>query len=147
LVRVFGELLGYEREVIHLYKEIGGRELIMRRKIEDDGATTWESSPIIDSAWGGKLLHLSGIDVLGPTAGSLSRLMQDREVELWGSSRIVSELPPDAVRYLQLRGILLNNTLYLSELRRPLYNPSIFPRSQHHFKISISEGLARGRAC
>jgi hypothetical protein len=42
LIRVFGELLGYEIEVLHMYKELGGRELIMRRKIEDDGATTWE---------------------------------------------------------------------------------------------------------
>lgn len=41
LVRVFGQLLGYQTEVIHMYKELGGRELVMRRKIEDDGATTW----------------------------------------------------------------------------------------------------------
>lgn len=42
LVRVFGELLGYDTEVLHMYKELGGRELIMRRKVEDGGATTWE---------------------------------------------------------------------------------------------------------
>jgi hypothetical protein len=42
LVKVFGMLLGYEYEVLHLYKEVGGRELIMRRKIEDGGATIWE---------------------------------------------------------------------------------------------------------
>lgn len=42
LVKVFGGLLGYDTEVLHMYKELGGRELIMRRKIEDGGATTWE---------------------------------------------------------------------------------------------------------
>lgn len=42
LVTVFSQILGYEIEAIHMYKEIGGRELIMRRKIEDGGATTWE---------------------------------------------------------------------------------------------------------
>lgn len=42
LVNVFGWLLGYETEVLHMYKELGGRELIMRRKIEDGGATTWQ---------------------------------------------------------------------------------------------------------
>ena len=50
LVRVFGELLGYasgaaqvqESSVIHLYKEVGGREIMMRRKVDDNGATSWE---------------------------------------------------------------------------------------------------------
>lgn len=42
LVRVFGQILGYDAEVIHMYKELGGRELVMRRRIEDGGATTWE---------------------------------------------------------------------------------------------------------
>ena len=42
LVKTFGEILGYETEAVHMYKELGGRELLMRRKIEDGGATTWE---------------------------------------------------------------------------------------------------------
>lgn len=42
LVRVFGQILGYETEAVHMYKELGGRELIMRRQIADGGATTWE---------------------------------------------------------------------------------------------------------
>jgi von Willebrand factor A domain-containing protein 8 len=42
LVQVFGALLGYEVDSVHMYKELGGRELIMRRKIEDGGATSWE---------------------------------------------------------------------------------------------------------
>ena len=42
LIKVFGQVLGYANEVVHLYKEIGGRELVMRRKIQEGGATTWE---------------------------------------------------------------------------------------------------------
>jgi von Willebrand factor A domain-containing protein 8 len=91
LVKVFGQLLGYETEVVHMYKELGGRELIMRREIEDGGSTTWQPSPLTQSAWKGRLVHLSGIDVIGATAGSLARLIQDRETELWEGKRIVSE--------------------------------------------------------
>lgn len=42
LVRVFGQILGYEQETLHMYKELGGRELVMRRDIGSDGATTWQ---------------------------------------------------------------------------------------------------------
>ena len=50
------------------------------------------NSPLIEGAWNGRLVHLSGFDVVGPTAGSLARLLQDREAELWETSRIVSEI-------------------------------------------------------
>ncbi|KAI0827475.1 AAA domain-containing protein [Trametes gibbosa] len=92
LVRTFSALLGYDLEDVHMYKELGGRELIMRRKVEDGGATSWEPSPLIEGAWQGRLVHLSGMDVIGSTAGSLSRLTQDREVELWEKKRIVRRL-------------------------------------------------------
>lgn len=42
LVKLFAQILGYETEVVHMYKELGGRELVMRRRIEDGGATVWE---------------------------------------------------------------------------------------------------------
>jgi hypothetical protein len=50
LVRAFGEILGYagkegnagNAEAVHMYKELGGRELLMRRRILEGGATTWE---------------------------------------------------------------------------------------------------------
>ncbi len=41
LVKTFGELLGYEVEDLYLYKELGGRELLMRREIKDGGSTVW----------------------------------------------------------------------------------------------------------
>ncbi|KXN89721.1 von Willebrand factor A domain-containing protein 8 [Leucoagaricus sp. SymC.cos] len=98
LVRVFSELLGYDSEVLHMYKELGGRELLMRRKIEDGGATTWEPSPLVEAAWSGRLLHLSGLDVIGSTAGSLSRMFQDREAELWEGKRIVGSASLDEIQ-------------------------------------------------
>ena len=54
-------------------------------------------SPLINAAWTGRLLHLAGIDVIGSTAGSLSRLVQDRELELWEGKRIVSEASENEV--------------------------------------------------
>ena len=72
-----------------MYKELGGRELLMRRRIEDGGATSWEPSALVEGAWAGRLVHLAGLDVIGSTAGSLARLTQDRETELWDTKRIV----------------------------------------------------------
>lgn len=40
---------------------------------------------------------MSGLDVVGPTAGSLARLVQDREIELWKTKRIISEIDPGEV--------------------------------------------------
>ncbi|KAK2460039.1 hypothetical protein APHAL10511_007962 [Amanita phalloides] len=97
LVKVFGEILGYDTEVVHMYKEMGGRELVMRRKIADGGATSWEASPLIEAAWAGRLLHLSGLDVIGSTAGSLSRLLRDRETELWEGRQIVIDSFQDGI--------------------------------------------------
>ncbi|KAK7683695.1 hypothetical protein QCA50_013071 [Cerrena zonata] len=90
LVKTFGSLLGYEVETVHMYKELGGRELVMRRRVSDDGTTTWEPSPLIEGAWNGRLVHLAGVDVLGSTAGAISRLIQDREYELWEGKRMVA---------------------------------------------------------
>jgi hypothetical protein len=42
LVHVFGGVLGYVREAVHVYKELGGRELLMRRVVGEGGATSWE---------------------------------------------------------------------------------------------------------
>ena len=52
--------------------------------------------------WSGRLVHLSGLDVIGSTAGSLSRVVQDRETELWEGKRIVGEATPQEVEQGQL---------------------------------------------
>ncbi|EST08393.1 ATPase, dynein-related, AAA domain protein [Kalmanozyma brasiliensis GHG001] len=80
--------LGYAYESVWLWKDLGGGELLMRRATAKDGSTTWEPAPLVRGAMQGKLVHLAGVDVLGPTLGSLSRLLQDRELELWDGARM-----------------------------------------------------------
>lgn len=53
-------------------------------------------------AWDGDLVHLSGVDVIGSTAASISRLLQDREVELWEGKRIVADASTQEVVLLRL---------------------------------------------
>jgi hypothetical protein len=55
------------------------------------------NSPIIEAAWTGRLLHLAGLNVIGATAGSLARLVQDRETELWEGKQIVSNASTEEV--------------------------------------------------
>lgn len=54
-------------------------------------------SLMIDGAATGKLVHLSGVDVAGSTAGSFARLLQDREMELWEAKRIVAHASDEEV--------------------------------------------------
>ncbi|WFD31235.1 hypothetical protein MSPP1_002269 [Malassezia sp. CBS 17886] len=92
-IRLFGELLGYPVETVWLYKDVSGNELVMRRATTPDGATTWVPSQLTRAALQGTLVHLAGVDVLGPTLSSLARLTQDREMELWNGIRLT--LGPD----------------------------------------------------
>ncbi|KXN89304.1 von Willebrand factor A domain-containing protein 8 [Leucoagaricus sp. SymC.cos] len=98
LVRVFSGLLGYDSEMLHMYKELGGRELLMRRKIEDGGATSWEPSPLVEAPWSGWLLHLLGLNVIRSTIGSLLQMFQDREAKLWEGKHIVGYASPDEIQ-------------------------------------------------
>lgn len=77
---------------VHLYKDVGGRELIMRRVIHENGATGWVPQPLVEGVIKGDLVHLDGVDLLGSTAGILSRLSIDRELELWDEKRMVKTL-------------------------------------------------------
>lgn len=81
---------------MHLYKELGGRELLMRRVVSTGvgsdkaaaGTTSWEPAPLVAAAWTGKLVHLEGVDAIGSTVGVLGRLLGEREVELWEGKRM-----------------------------------------------------------
>lgn len=123
LISTFASLLGYELETLHLYKEsesaccsreqgvlsectddtfncdtVGGRELWMRRVVQTGGLTSWEPSLLTKAATSGKLLHLEGIDTIGQTAGSLGRILMDRESELWEGKRLVGAAVPEVSR-------------------------------------------------
>jgi hypothetical protein len=105
LISTFAKLLGYELETVHLVKDLGGgRELWMRRivetgfgDVENKGKTSWELAPMTKAALEGKLVHFEGIDTLGSTVGSLGRLLNDREGELWEGKRIVGKLAQEDV--------------------------------------------------
>ncbi|WFD43708.1 hypothetical protein MPSI1_002372 [Malassezia psittaci] len=92
-IGLFAALLGYPVDTLWLYKDIGGNELLMRRGTTPDGATIWYPAPLTKCAVDGRLVHLAGADVLGTTIESLSRLTQDRELELWEGTRL-SLAPP-----------------------------------------------------
>lgn len=108
LISTFARLFGYELETVHLVKDLGGgRELWMRRVVEtglgNKGLTGWEPSPLTKGAWDGKLVHFEGVDALGQTVGSLARLLNDREGELWEGKRMVGVLGEEDVRFFTLR--------------------------------------------
>jgi MoxR-like ATPase len=86
-ISLFASLLGYPVESLWLHKDTSGTELIMRRGTTADGSTTWEPAPLLRGATEARIVHLAGIDVLGPTLASLARLTQDRELELWSGGR------------------------------------------------------------
>ena len=90
-IHLFGALLGYSVETIWLWKDVSGTELLMRRATTPDGATVWQPAPLTTAALRGSLVHLAGADVLGSTLESLSRLTQDREMELWEGTRLTTE--------------------------------------------------------
>ncbi|GAA5995340.1 uncharacterized protein JCM10292_005112 [Rhodotorula paludigena] len=92
VLSTFASLLGYELESQHLYKELGGRELWMRRVVGGvGGETSWDESPLVRGAKAGRLVWFDGIDTLGPTFNSLARLIADREGELWEGKRLTTK--------------------------------------------------------
>lgn len=97
-----------------------------------DGFIWFLCSPLIEGAWAGRLLHLSGLDVIGSTAGSLSRIIQDRETELWESKRIVAEASPEEV-CMVLGCIQHTQTLInvLDFVGRTFSRPSFIPYYQY----------------
>ena len=100
-------------------------------------------SPLIEAAWAGHLLHLSSLDVIGSTAGSLARFMQDREVELWENKRIVAEASSDEVcyDYLYCFTTKISNNI-LGSRRRTLRRPLFVSSHQHCVQITASQRLA-----
>lgn len=99
-IQLFASLLGYRLDTVWLWKDMGGNELLMRRATTPDGSTVWEPAPLTTAALRGSLVHLAGVDVLGPTLESLSRLTEDRELELWNGTRLTAASAPDVLDHL-----------------------------------------------
>ncbi|KAG6898082.1 hypothetical protein C0992_006002 [Termitomyces sp. T32_za158] len=117
LVKIFGQVLGYEQEVIHMYKELGGRELVMRRKIQDGGATTWEprQSMSDDNVLKNRKL---GTRSLVRIARRLARFPQDDDLNAIISRSLLAEFLP-AVEKINLDTLLAEAKI---EPKPPLSN-------------------------
>ena len=92
--------------------------------------------------YAGRLVHLSGVDVLGPTAGSLARLLQDREMELWEGKRIVAQIDPEEVCGDRMRARHELSRFSVAFLRRNFNASSVLSCLGHRVQVSASQGLA-----
>jgi hypothetical protein len=95
LLQLFARRLGYGDgglEVFPLFREMTPRDLLQRRATDpSDGSTIWADSPLVAAAKRGRVCVLDGVHRLHPdTLASLARLLQDREVELYDGTRLVS---------------------------------------------------------
>ena len=89
---VFASTLGYDVLLFSLYKEMTGRDLLMRRTTDPvTGETVWEESPLLVAARTGQICILDGIEKLNSdTLGTLQGLLTDREVALPDGEKLVA---------------------------------------------------------
>ncbi|KAM9343638.1 von Willebrand factor A domain-containing protein 8 [Pholidichthys leucotaenia] len=90
IAREFAEMLGYSIEPIMLYQDMTARDLLQQRYTLPNGDTAWRPSPLVTAAIEGKLLVLDGIHRVNlGTLAVLSRLLHDRELDLYDGSRLL----------------------------------------------------------
>lgn len=90
IAREFAEMLGYSIEPIMLYQDMTARDLLQQRYTLPNGDTAWRASPLITAAQEGKLVLLDGIHRVNlGTLAVLSRLLHDRELNLYDGTRLL----------------------------------------------------------
>ncbi|XP_041857473.1 von Willebrand factor A domain-containing protein 8 [Melanotaenia boesemani] len=90
IAREFAEMLGYSIEPVMLYQDMTARDLLQQRYTLPNGDTAWRPSPLVTSAIEGKLLILDAIHTVNlGTLAVLSRLLHDRELDLYDGSRLL----------------------------------------------------------
>ncbi|XP_071340245.1 von Willebrand factor A domain-containing protein 8 [Trachinotus anak] len=90
LAREFAEMLGYSIEPVMLYQDMTARDLLQQRYTLPNGDTAWRPSPLVTAAIEGKLLLLDGIHRVNlGTLAVLSRLLHDRELDLYDGTRLL----------------------------------------------------------
>lgn len=90
IAREFAEMLGYSIEPVMLYQDMTARDLLQQRFTLPNGDTAWRPSPLITAAMEGKLLLLDGIHRVNlGTLAVLSRLLHDRELDLYDGTRLL----------------------------------------------------------
>uniref|UniRef100_A0AAV2K2C1 von Willebrand factor A domain-containing protein 8 n=1 Tax=Knipowitschia caucasica TaxID=637954 RepID=A0AAV2K2C1_KNICA len=90
VAREFAETLGYSVEPVMLYQDMTARDLLQQRFTLPNGDTAWRPSPLVVAALEGKLLLLDGIHRVNlGTLAVLSRLLHDRELDLYDGTRLL----------------------------------------------------------
>ncbi|XP_077393200.1 von Willebrand factor A domain-containing protein 8 isoform X1 [Festucalex cinctus] len=90
IAREFAEMLGYSIEPVMLYQDMTARDLLQQRFTLPNGDTAWRPSPVVTAAMEGKLLLLDGIHRVNlGTLAVLSRLLHDRELDLYDGTRLL----------------------------------------------------------
>ncbi|XP_047456688.1 von Willebrand factor A domain-containing protein 8 [Mugil cephalus] len=90
IAREFAEILGYSVEPVMLYQDMTARDLLQQRYTLPNGDTAWRPSPLVSAAIEGKLLLLDGIHRVNlGTLAVLSRLLHDRELDLYDGTRLL----------------------------------------------------------
>uniref|UniRef100_A0A3Q3VYX4 von Willebrand factor A domain-containing protein 8 n=1 Tax=Mola mola TaxID=94237 RepID=A0A3Q3VYX4_MOLML len=90
IAREFAEMLGYSMEPVMLYQDMTARDLLQQRYTLPNGDTAWRPSPLVTAAAEGKLLLLDGIHRVNlGTLAVLSRLLHDRELDLYDGTRLL----------------------------------------------------------
>uniref|UniRef100_A0A671YC87 von Willebrand factor A domain-containing protein 8 n=1 Tax=Sparus aurata TaxID=8175 RepID=A0A671YC87_SPAAU len=90
IAREFAEILGYSIEPVMLYQDMTARDLLQQRYTLPNGDTAWRPSPLVTAAIEGKLLILDGIHRVNlGTLAVLSRLLHDRELDLYDGTRLL----------------------------------------------------------
>uniref|UniRef100_A0A669BIT7 von Willebrand factor A domain-containing protein 8 n=1 Tax=Oreochromis niloticus TaxID=8128 RepID=A0A669BIT7_ORENI len=90
IAREFAEMLGYSMEPVMLYQDMTVRDLLQQRYTLPNGDTAWRPSPLVTAAMEGKLLLLDGIHRVNlGTLAVLSRLLHDREIDLYDGTRLL----------------------------------------------------------
>ncbi|XP_037343972.2 von Willebrand factor A domain-containing protein 8 [Pungitius pungitius] len=90
IAREFAEMLGYSIEPLMLYQDMTARDLLQQRFTLPNGDTAWRPSPLVTAAIEGKLLLLDGIHRVNlGTLAVLSRLLHDRELDLYDGTRLL----------------------------------------------------------
>lgn len=90
IAREFAQMLGYSVEPVMLYQDMTARDLLQQRYTLPNGDTAWRPSPLVTAAMEGKLLLLDGIHRVNlGTLAILSRLLHDREMDLYDGTRLL----------------------------------------------------------
>ena len=98
IVREFAACLGYPLSLVPLFRDMTAQDLLQRRRLDSEGNTSWEATPLVEAALGGGLCVLDGLHRLRPDGlASLQQLLTDGEAVLFDGTRLLRAAHYDAL--------------------------------------------------